>query len=622
MLVVIESPNKIKKIKSFLTAEIMATVGHFMDLPTDTMGLDMTTYTPSFVYTKNKDGSDKGGKTSAQLKKLAKGQDVYIATDPDREGYAIGTMVFDEVKAIAKSTHRLEIHEITNKGLDEAFQKAVPFQSTNKGLYDAFLGRRVVDRLVGYVLSPSASKDLGGKVSVGRVQSPAVRLVVEREREIRGFKASNYWVISISLDKASTVFKANHKGGNFTDEAVAKAIFAAVASAPDARILKVETKETRQNPKAPFSTVELQVTANSQLKIAPEKTMSLAQELFEHGLISYHRTDTVRIADEYIQEIRDHVTGAMGPAYLPSTPNKYTTKNSQADAHEAIRPTHMHGLGEISQIIASEGLGSDHERVYTLIYKRTVASQMASAVFDSTTVDIECGGEPFRANGRVLKFEGFFALYSEARYEDDQDEAEQKLPAMVDGETVAKVDQKCETKQTKPPARYTEGSLVKALEKHGIGRPSTYASIMGTIKGRNYIEILKGKIHATQLGERLYDYLAEKHEWVVDLEMTKKMEEYLDVVEAGRGSWQSFVKAVHGKMGFAVPTPRGEAADHAPSEKQLKFAQDLAGRPGAKPLPPSCLTSSVALRKYIDGELKTSSKSKKKPSGVKPRKAA
>lgn len=610
MLVVIESPNKIKKIKSFLkSAEIMATVGHFMDLPEDKMGVDLTSYTPTFVYTKNRDGSDKGGKVSAQLRKFAKGNDVYIATDPDREGYAIGTMAYNEIKSIAKTIHRLEIHEITKKGLDEAFKKAVPFDQTNHGSYDSFLGRRVGDRVVGYVLSPIAKAALkskltqiqglqpGYKISVGRVQAPAVRLTVVREREIRDFKSSNFWVISISLDKTGTVFEAGHKNGNFTDENAAKAAFAAVSSANTAKILKVETKETKQNPKAPFSTVELQVTANSQLKIAPERAMAIAQELFEHGLISYHRTDTVRIADEFIKEIRDHVTGSMGPAYLPPTPNQFTSKNSQADAHEAIRPTHMHALGDISKIISGEGLGSDHERVYALIYKRTVASQMAPAVYDSTSVDIECGGEPFKANGRVLKFEGFLSLYNEAKDDEDQGEGDQKLPVLTDNENVAKVGQKNDTRQTKPPGRYTEGSLVKALEKHGIGRPSTYASIMGTIKARSYIQIVKGKIHATQVGEVLYDYLAVEHPWVIDLDLTKRMEEYLDQVENAKANWISFVKGVHSKMNFAQPSGGG-SGNGAPTEGQLRYAKTLSEKNGIE-IPAEAMAGFAAMSEWL-----------------------
>jgi DNA topoisomerase-1 len=601
MLLVIESPNKIKKIQSYLNAKVLATVGHFKDLPSDAMGVDLDTYAPTFILDSGKKDRIK------QIVAAAKGQDVYIATDPDREGFAIGTHVHDEVAKVAKSCHRLEIHEITQKGIDDAMKKSIPWANTNAGLYNAFLGRRVGDRVVGYILSPIASNKLKGKFSVGRVQAPAVRLCVEREREIRNHKAEPYYVVSITLQKGGVSFTATHKGGNLTDKAKAEAILQAVTAARTADILKVEIKETRQNPKAPFTTVDMQAAASSQLKISPETAMKLAQQLFETGLISYHRTDSVRIADEFIADIRNHVGRSLGPSYLPKAPNTYKSKNSQADAHEAIRPTHMHRSGEISAIISKEGLGPDHERLYTLIYRRTVASQMAPAVYDSTTVDITCAGEPFKASGRIMKFDGFLRVYSEVKEgdKDEEDDKDQSLPALVNGETVPKTGQKLDEKQTKPPGRYSEATLVKALEKHGIGRPSTYASIMGTIKTRGYVEIKRAKIHATTVAERLFDFLDKEHPWVIDLELTKKMEEYLDKVEDGKASWVSFVKGVHGKMQFARPAQRAAAGPggvYPPSPAQLKFGEDLAKKHD-KEIPKEALESSRAMSAYINGLL-------------------
>ncbi|KAB0668354.1 type I DNA topoisomerase [Oryzomonas sagensis] len=600
MLLVIESPNKIKKIKSYINAQILATVGHFKDLPTDAMGVDLDTYAPTFILDKGK--ADR----IRQIKTAAKGQDVYIATDPDREGYAIGTHVFDEVRKIARSIHRLEIHEITQKGIDEAMKKSIPWENTNSGLYDAFLGRRVGDRVVGYILSPIASNALKGRFSVGRVQAPAVRLCVEREREIRTFNPEPFYVVSITLQKDEVAFAAKHRGGNLTDKAKAEAILLAVTAARTADILKVETKETRQNPKAPFTTVDMQAAASSQLKISPEIAMRLAQQLFEAGLISYHRTDSVRIADEFIADIRNHVGRSLGPSYLPKAPNSYKSKNSQAEAHEAIRPTHMHPTGDIHGVVSKEGLGADHEKLYTLIYRRTVASQMAAAVYDSTTVEIGCAGEPFRATGRVMKFDGFLKVYSEVREGDKDDEDDnQRLPPLVTGETVEKTGQKLDEKQTKPPGRYSEATLVKALEKHGIGRPSTYASIMGTIKARNYIVVKKGKIHATDVAERLFDFLAKDHPWIIDLELTRKMESYLDKVEGGDASWVTFVKGVHSKMKFARPPQRAAAGPggvYPPSPAQLKFGTDLAKKHDRE-IPKDALESSRAMSAFIDGLL-------------------
>lgn len=598
MLIVIESPNKVKKLTSFISgAKILATVGHFKDLPANEMGVDLDSYAPSFVM-------DSGKKDRIRhIISAAAGQDVYIATDPDREGFAIGTHVFDEIRKTAKSCHRLELYEITQKGVDDAMKKSIPWASTNAGLYDAFLGRRVGDRVVGYILSPIASNALKGKFSVGRVQAPAVRLCVEREREIRNFKPEPFYVVAITLQKDEIRFTAAHRGGNFTDQAKAELILKAVTGATTAELLKVETKETKQNPKAPFTTVDMQAAASSQLKISPEIAMKLAQQLFEAGLISYHRTDSVRIADEFIAEIRAYMGKALPPAYLPKTPNIHKSKNSQADAHEAIRPTHLHRRADIPALIAKEGLGPDHERLYNLIFLRTIASQLSPAVYDSTTADLQCAGEPFRATGRVMKFDGFLRVYSEVK--EDEEDDNQKLPPLVNGETLPKLGQELVEKKTKPPGRYSEASLVKALEKNGIGRPSTYASIMGTIKARNYIEIRKGRVHATEVAERLFDYLATAHPWVIDLAMTKKMEEYLDKVESEGAFWVEFVKGLHERMAFVRPVPRvaaGAGGVFPPSEKQLKYGEDLARKAG-KPIPPEALISSKGMSAFIDGLL-------------------
>ncbi|MEI7816805.1 MAG: type IA DNA topoisomerase, partial [Desulfuromonadales bacterium] len=501
---------------------------------------------------------------------------------------------------IARSCHRLEIHEITKKGIDDAMKKSTLWSDTNSGLYHAFLGRRVGDRLVGYILSPIASRKLGGKFSVGRVQAPAVRLCVEREREIRVFVPSPFYVVTITLEKSETQFTASHKGGNTTEKAKAEAILQSITSTQSADIASVAIKETRQKPKAPFTTVDMQAAASSQLKLSPENSMKLAQQLFEAGLISYHRTDSVRIADDFIAEIRDHIGIALGTNYLPKLPNTYKSKNSQAEAHEAIRNSRMHDLTDIPGIISKEKLGADHERLYTLIYRRIVASQMASAVYDSTAVEINCAGEPFKASGRIMKFDGFLAIYNEVKETDEEDD-NQKLPDLINGESIPKIGQKLDEKQTKPPGRYSEATLVKALEKHGIGRPSTYASIMGTIKARGYISILKGKVHASSVAEKLFDFLVKEHSWVIDLELTKKMEEYLDKVEAGTASWTTFAKGVHSKMKFVKPTQRaaaGTSGINPPSEAQLKYAQSLS-KQHTTPIPEEALKSSRAISEFI-----------------------
>lgn len=596
MVIVIESPNKVKKIAAATGAKVVATVGHFKDLPQDNLGVDLTSYSPTFLVSQGKSDVIK------RLKDACKGQEVVIATDPDREGYAIGTMVYQEIQKIAKSCARAEFHEITEKGIKAALAASVPFEKTNRGLYDAFLGRRVGDRLVGYILSPMACKELRGKYSVGRVQTPAVRLVVDREREIRAFKPEPYWVAAVILEKNGVRFKAFHVAGNMKDKKSAEAIMAAVKGHTFALAEKVTTKVVKQNPKAPFTTVDLQATASSQLKISPEASMKIAQDLFEAGLITYHRTDSVKISDEFVAEIRGHVTKTLGPSYLPATPNVHKSKNSQAEAHEAIRPSHMHSSTDIPKLIAKEGLSAEHEKVYTLIYRRTVASQMASAVYDSTVMVFDVAAQKFKSSGRVLKFEGFLRVYQEAAAEGDDDE-NQQLPAISIDEKVPKVGEDLAEKMTKAPGRYTEGSLVKALEKAGIGRPSTYASIMGTIKARGYVKVEKGKLYPEPSGEVIVDYLTDKFAWVVDYDLTKTMEDYLDKVEAQAdgASWQKFCKGVHAKTGYFVPTPRTEGGG-APSEKQLKYARDIAQKKGVE-LPKKVEVNAQACREWIDKNL-------------------
>lgn len=606
MLIVIESPNKSKKIRELTKANVVATVGHFKDLPEKSIAVDLETFEAEFAY------NTRGKKVAAQLRAAAKGEEVFIATDPDREGYAIGYFAQEEMKPLAKSIKRLEIREITKKGIDEAFAHAIPFDQTNKGLFNSFLGRRVGDRVVGYVLSPRASRYLHGAFSVGRVQSPAVRLLVEREREIRAFVPEPFWKLTALLTKDETPFLAIHQTEKFKDQAAADAALAAVQAAKQARTESVETKETRQHPKAPFTTVDLQATANAQLGMAPEWTMKMAQGLFEAGLITYHRTDSVRLADEFVTEIRAFVTGQFGANYLPAAPNVFKAKNSQADAHEGIRPTHVAPPGQLMKEIADEKLTADHQKVYELIYKRALASQMADSVFDSTTAKFTLGGEPFKANGRVMKFDGYEAIYrdeeedetgAEAEPKDDRD---QKLPALAAGDAVDKLKETLEAKQTKPPARFTEGRLVKELEKRGIGRPSTYASIIRTLKTREYVVRDKGKLVPTFKAEKLFNYLNENHPWLIDYDMTRKMEEYLDQVEEQGKDWKEFVRDLHNRIGAQIEKVNTELAKRepgTPSEKQLAFAASLAEQTKL-PLTDEDRATSKAISKWIDAALK------------------
>ncbi len=596
MLIIVESPTKAKKIQSILKTRTMSTVGHFKDLPNSDIGVDLKSYEPVFVL------HEKKANLPDQLRAAAKDETVMLAGDPDREGYAISRHIFEEIKSVAKQCLRMEIYEVTEKGLKESLAKAVPFEQTNEGLYHAFLGRRIGDRLVGYILSPMASKRLHKIFSVGRVQSPAVRLVVDRELEIRAFRNSLYWILNIHLNKDGTTFLATHVNGKFDKQPVAQAIIDAIKSQTHATAEKVEQKETRQSPKPPFTTVDLQAAAAARLKLAPEQTMKLAQALFDHGLTTYHRTDSVRMDEAFVAKIREFTEKTFGPEYVPNKPNQFKSKNSQAEAHEGIRPTHMHSAGDIAALIAEENLSSDHAKLYEVIYRRAVASQMAPALYDSTMLLFDVSGEKFKANGRVLKFDGFLKMYAEAEEEKDrkgdksEEEKIQILPPVAVGELVQKVKETLDEKKTKPPGRFTLGSLVKELERLGIGRPSTYASITKNITDRGYVGIEKGKVVPLPPGETLIDYLKSQHKWVIDYELTSKMEEILDQVVENKETWQRFCKAVHNKMDFASPPVRG--VNGGPSEAQMKYAADLARRDNVT-IPDETLKSGKALSAWI-----------------------
>ena len=596
MLIIVESPTKAKKIQSILKVKVMSTVGHFKDLPDSQIGVDLATYEPTFVYHEKKANLPK------ELRAAARGETVMLAGDPDREGYAISCHIYEEVKSVAKECLRMEIYEVTEKGLKESLAKAVPFEKTNSGLYNAFLGRRIGDRLVGYILSPIASKSLRRGYSVGRVQSPAVRLVVDREREIRNFISAPYWMLDILLDKDGTTFLARHMKGKFAEKSAAETIVAAISAETHVLAEKVEKKEVKQSAKPPFTTVDLQAAAAARLKFTPEHTMKLAQALFDHGVITYHRTDSVRMDDAFVAEIRDFLGKTLGTNYLPTQPNQHKSKNSQAEAHEGIRPTHMHSLADINAIVKKEGLTPDHGKLYEMIFKRAVASQMAAARYDSTVMIFTVVGERFKAAGRVLVFDGFLKVYAEIDEEKEkkgeEDNKLQLLPPIDVGELVPKIQEVIEEKKSKPPGRFTLGSLVKELERLNIGRPSTYAAITKNITDRGYVKEEKGRVVPLLPGETLIDYLRDKHSWVIDYELTGKMENFLDLVVENKETWQRFCKGVHHKMGFSIPPAR--VAGGGPSEAQLKYATSLAQKHGLV-IPDDTLKSGKALSLWIEG---------------------
>lgn len=587
-VVIVESPKKAREIQKFLGKDftVKATVGHFKDLPEKEMGVDLETFEPKFVIK-----STNHKKMLSEIKKLAKDKEVYIATDPDREGYAIGYFMYEELKKKAKDIKRAEFHEITEKHIKEVIKKAPKFEKTNFGLFNAFLGRRVGDRIVGYTLSPIASKEIGGRFSVGRVQSPAVRLIVEREREIQNFKPTTYYVLTALLEKDKKQFEITYEKQKIEKKEEAQKIFDDISKENFAITKEITQKEVKQKPKPPFTTSTLQQTASSKLRFSPEKTMMLAQDLFENGLITYHRTDSVRISQEAIKNIREFIKAKFGKEYLPSKARNYKSKNTQADAHEAIRITHFVDLNKQKQLIQEKGLSEDHFKLLKLIYERTIASQMSDAIYNRTTVVFDIARYNFKATGSILKFEGFKKLYL-----DEEENTEEKiLPSLEKGEKVKKVNQKLEEKQTKPPPRYSEGSLVKKLEELGIGRPSTYATIIKTIKDRGYVLKEGGSLKPTQSAFELIDYLDSHYKWVIDYDFTRKMEEFLDYVEQNKKDWKEFVKELYEKS-----TNREKSKI---SRKMLKYALDLAEKHG-KDIS-NILNNPEELSKFIDQHKET-----------------
>ncbi len=607
-LLIVESPKKAKEISHFLGKDfvVKATMGHFKDLPENELGFDLQTFEPSFKITDSKHAG-----MLKEIKELAKKVDeIIIATDPDREGYAIGYMMWQELQKVSKARiKRGEFREITKDHIVEQIKKAVDFEKTNFGLFSAFLGRRVGDRVVGYLLSPKYSRLLNEKLSVGRVQSPAVRIVVEREREILNFKPTPYYVLTALLEKDGIKFTAIYEKQKIEDKQLAEKIYQDIKDEKTAVVEKVEKKQVKQSPKPPFTTSTLQQSANSVYKFPPERTMMLAQDLFESGLITYHRTDSTRLSDQAITGIRNLIEKEFGTDYLPKNPRVYKSKNTQADAHEAIRITHFVPLKDQERLVKEKGLSEDHFKLLKLIYERTVACQMEDAVYDKTTFTLKIKNHTFKASGSILRFNGFKAVFQyeiETEKDDQEEENEnQSLPPLNQGDKAGVLKINNLQKFTQPPPRYTEASLVKKLEDLGIGRPSTYASIIKTIKDRGYVRIEKGKLIPTDKGLRLIDALKEKDNYIIDYSFTKQMEEFLDKVEENKAHWKAFVRELFEKINY-VPEKR-EREIKPPSEKQIEFARKLSEKHNID-IPEKALKDSYEMSKFIDNLLKKEKK--------------
>ena len=565
-LVIVESPAKAKTINKYLGKDylVKASIGHIKDLPTKGLGVDIDDdFKPTYeVIPDTRKRNNK--KIVAELKKAAKDADtIYFAADPDREGEAICQHLAEEIvpKRPVKPTFRVMFNEITKRAVNEAFDHP---KQIDQNLVDSQQARRVLDRLVGYKVSPLLCRTVGGKLSAGRVQSVALRMVVEREREIEKFIKTEYWTIGANLSAKlppafdARLFKIGEqtvKTSGFeldltaaTPTLLLKKNEIAIQSDAQAEeiveeirqqtfvVSEVTRKERKRNPVPPFITSKLQQEAARKLGFAVRRTMMIAQKLYEGielgaegsvGLITYMRTDSTRVSDAALGETRDFISKQYGAPYLPEKAIHYRSKKDAQDAHEAIRPTDVARTPDS----LAQYLNNDELRLYRLIWQRMVASQMTPAVFDQTTIDIGAGRFIFRATGSVQKFDGFLKVYQEGRDEktEEDEEAERTLPPVEKGETLAVNKISPEQHFTDPPPRFTEATLVKALEEKGIGRPSTYAAIMTTILAREYVEKLEGRFHPTELGKTVNDLLMEGgFEDLFNETYTARMEEELD----------------------------------------------------------------------------------------------
>ena len=541
-LVIVESPSKANTIRKFLGSkyEVIASVGHLRDLPKSRLGVNIEdNYAPDYISVRGK------SETIKEIKKAAKNAaKIYLATDPDREGEAISWHLCTILGIDPEKANRVTFQEITKPAVTSAIKNPRPI---NMELVDAQQGRRVIDRLVGFQISPLLWQKVGKGLSAGRVQSAALKIVVDREREIKAFVPKEYWNIIASLTKEgkAKAFPAkleSFKGKKLSaDNGEDSAKIISGLKSGSFKVAGVKEKKEEKKPLPPFITSTLMQDASSRLGFSPEKTRMLAQQLYEGcsvkghgtvGLVTYIRTDSVRISDEADAACKEFVQGAYGQDYVGN--NRFSNKKDAVqDAHEAIRPSYV----ELTPDEVADSLNNDQFRLYKLIWSRFVASRMKPAVFATTTVDVECGDYGLKANGRVMLFDGYQKVYGPASSEKDQ-----LLPALEEGEALNCKDVTGEQKFTEPPSRYTEASLIKELEDLGIGRPSTYASIVTTLDKRRYVKKERKALVPTSLGFRITEDIMEEYfKEIVDSGFTAGMEGDLDKVEEGSVEWQSVV---------------------------------------------------------------------------------
>ena len=573
-LVIVESPSKAKTIGKYLGPDytVKACMGHLRDLPKSTMGVDLEhDFQPEYLPMQEKSDLIKDLKRAAD-----KADTVYLATDPDREGEAISWHIRELLAIPDAKARRVTFNEITRKVVTEAI--AHP-RKIDMDLVDAQQARRILDRIVGYQLSPLLWRKVRRGLSAGRVQSVATRLVVEREQEIRAFVPEEYWSLDVTLSCIGKPgrFEAHYYGDGKKRTLASEAETRAVMADVEGKLFTVRTikkAEKNRTPAPPFITSTLQQEASRKLGMSPKRTMTIAQQLYEGvdvtgigtvGLITYMRTDSIRLSEEAISAARSLISERYGKGYCPAAPRRYHTRSGAQDAHEAIRPSDVSLDPERLQ----QDLTREQYRLYRLIWSRFVACQMANAVYDTAAIDTECGGHVFRSTHQSLRFAGFLAVYEEGR-DDESEEKLDALPELREGEQVRHLTTRPEQHFTQPPARYTEATLVKAMEEKGVGRPSTYASIVSTIQDREYVVKREKHLEPTALGEVVTQLMIDRFNDVIDVEFTAGMENRLDEVEAGKQKYQQVLRDFY--TGFHREM---EQAEEALKDTRIKVPDEV-----------------------------------------------
>ena len=544
-LVIVESPSKAKTIGRYLGPDyiVKASMGHLRDLPKSKMGVDLEhDFTPQYIPVRGKESLIKELKTEA-----GKADTVYLATDPDREGEAISWHLKELLNLPDEKARRVTFNEITQKVVREAIQHP---REIDYNLVDAQQARRILDRIVGYQLSPLLWKKVRRGLSAGRVQSVATRMVVDREQEIRNFQPREYWTIDVTLNRIGKPgsFVAHYYGSpkkqELESESQAQDVLTQIDGKPF-NVSNVKKSEKKRTSPPPFTTSTLQQEASRKLGFTPKKTMMVAQQLYEGveiagegttGLITYMRTDSLRLSDEAMGEAAQFIKARYGAAYYYGSFHTYKTKSGAQDAHEAIRPTHV----ELEPERVRGSLTPDQFKLYKLVWSRFLATQMANAVFDTVSIDTECAGHVFRASHQSMRFPGFMSVYEEGK-DDETEQIGSALPDLGVGEQVALANAQKEQHFTQPPARYTEATLVKAMEEKGVGRPSTYAATISTIEDREYVVKQDKRLAPTPLGEIVTGLMMERFNDIIDVAFTANMESRLDAVEEGKQPWKELL---------------------------------------------------------------------------------